>query len=98
MAIIISPTILAKLLEKHGVTEQEVQQCFENRTGSLLYDLREQHRTDPLTEWFIAYTNKAKLLKICFVPERGNQYVRTAFPPDDAALHIYRTKGKPSDF
>lgn len=98
MAIVISPTILAKLLSKHNVTEQEVHQCFVNRTGSLLFELREKHQTNPQTQWFIAYTNQARLLKICFVPEHGNHYVRTAFPSDDVALTIYRAKGKPSDF
>lgn len=98
MAIIVSPKILAKLLDKHGVTEQDVHQCFENRTGHLLDELREEHRTDPPTLWFIAFTNKARLLKICFIPRDGNHYLRTAFPPDETELHIYQRKGKPSDF
>jgi uncharacterized DUF497 family protein len=98
MAVIISPKILEKLRTKHGVSRRDVEQCFENRTGKLLDELREEHRTDPPTRWFIAPTNKCRLLKVCYVPRNGDLYIRSAFPPDSTELHIYRTKGKPSDF
>lgn len=98
MAVIISHKILEKLRDKHGVSERDVHQCFENRTGGLLYELRKEHKTDPPTRWFIAPTHKCRLLKICYIERDGDQYLRTAFPPDSTELHIYRTKGKPSDF
>jgi hypothetical protein len=98
VALIISQTIRDKLDSKHGVTPEEVSQCFNNRTGNLLVDIREEHRTDPPTNWFIAFTNKGRLLKVCFIHKDGNQYVRSCFPPNEIELHIYRTKGKPSDF
>lgn len=98
MAIVISPKVLDHIQQKHGVNEQDVHQCFQNRTGQLLFDPREKHRTNPQTQWFVAFTNKARLLKVCFVPEHGNQYVRTAYPPNDEELNIYKIKGKPSDF
>jgi hypothetical protein len=98
MAVITSLKISAKLEQKHGVGGIEVVQCFQNRTGSLLFDLREEHKTDPPTYWFIAPTNKGRLLKICFVNRDGDQYVRTAYSPDEIELRIYRTKGHPSDF
>ena len=98
MAIVISPKIFAKLAEKHSVSKKDVQQCFENRTGYLLTDSREKNKSDPPTQWFIAFTNDGRLLKICFVPRDGNQYLRSAYPPNEVELRIYQAKGKPSDF
>lgn len=98
MAIIISLAILDKLQKKHGVSREEVEQCFQNRTGQLLRDSREEHDSDPPTLWFIAHTNKARLLKVCFVTRERNHYLRTAYEPNSAELAIYRSKGRPSDF
>jgi len=95
--IIISDTIRAKLASAHDVGVPEVHQCFANRTGKLLQDNREQHRTDPPTLWFIAPTNKGRLLKVCFVP-KGDIYLRTCYPPDEVELAIYRKHGLPIDF
>lgn len=95
--IIISDTIRAKLAAEHDVGVPEVHQCFANRTGSLLLDTRDQHKTDPPTRWFIAPTNRGRLLKVCYVP--GSDYfLRTCFEPDDTELAIYRKHGNPTDF
>jgi hypothetical protein len=98
MAIIISSAISAKLELKHGVSEKEVRQALENRTGHLLVDDREDHKTDPPTLWFIAPTNARRLLKVCFIHRDGNSYVRTAYEANDTELRIYRRHGDPSDF
>ncbi|MCK9488471.1 MAG: DUF4258 domain-containing protein [Xanthomonadales bacterium] len=95
--IVISPSIVDKRNHRHGVGEVEVRQCFNNRTGRLLTDTREKHRTDPPTQWFIALTNKARLPKICFVPD-GDIDIRTAYEPNDVELEIYRRHGCPHDF
>lgn len=95
--IVISEEIKAKLASKHDVGEPEVHQCFANRTGLLLIDTREEHRTDPPTHWFIAPTNRGRLLKVCFVPN-GDYYLRTCFPPNKAELALYRKHGQPTDF
>src|SRR5689334_2461649 len=95
--IIISPQTKAKLAAKHDVGEPEVHQCFANLTGGLLLDSREDHRTDPPTHWFIAPTNKGRLLKVCYVPS-GDFFVRTCYPPSEAELAIYRKYGRPVDF
>ncbi|WP_213434076.1 MULTISPECIES: DUF4258 domain-containing protein [Lysobacteraceae] len=94
--IIISETIRAKLAALHDVGEPEVHQCFANRTGNLLIDTREQH-SDPKTLWFIAPTNRERLLKVCYVPA-GDYFLRTCYPPDETELAIYRKHGKPTDF
>lgn len=95
--VIISDAIRAKLAAKHDVGEPEVHQCFANRTGNILFDTREQHITDPLTRWFVAATNKGRLLKVCYVPD-GDYYLRSCFEPDDHELAMYRKHGKPTDF
>ncbi len=98
MAVVISAKILEKLAEKHGVAEREVSQAFQNRTGHLLKDSREEHQTDPPTMWFIAPTNRRRLLKVCFVQRYGNSFVRTAYEPNQDELRVYRSYGAPTDF
>lgn len=95
--IVISETIRAKLASAHDVGVPEVHQCFSNRTGKLLTDNRDEHATDPPTRWFIAPTNKGRLLKVCYVP-RGDYFIRTCYEPDEVELAIYRKYGDPSDF
>jgi hypothetical protein len=98
VAIKISPNVLKKLKEKHAVEALEVEQCFENKTGMLLKDQREDHKSDPPTFWFIAPTNRNRLLKICFIQRDGDQQVRTAYPPNLDELRIYKTLASPTDF
>ena len=95
--ILVSDEMRAKLAGEHDVGVPEVHQCFANRTGKLLTDSREEHRTDPPTLWFIAPTNKGRLLKVCYVP-RTDFYIRTCYPPNDVELAIYRKHGQPFDF
>lgn len=95
--IIISETIKAKLAGEHDVGVPEVHQCFANRTGALLKDPREAHKTDPPTLWFISPTNRGRLLKVCYVP-LGDYCLRTCYEPNDVELAIYRKHGQPTDF
>jgi hypothetical protein len=96
LTIVISPATLAKLSTKHNVTAAEVQECFENISGGLLIDDREDHKSDPPTLWFVAVTKKRRLLKVCFVQRGGEQHVRTAYPPLALEVRIYRTKAVPT--
>ena len=89
MMLTITPNILSKLEHKHGVTKREVEQCFENRSGGLLIDSREQHRTTPPTQWFIALTNQNRLLKVVFILHDGEITIKTAYPPNDTEIAIY---------
>lgn len=92
----IAETILDKLKHKHGVSPEEIAECFMNRDGGYLIDTREQHRTIPQTLWFIAETNKGRLLKICFVPGGENNEngptLKSAFEPNDLEKLIYQRK------
>ena len=88
----LSEAVAEKLQQKHSVCQVEVRQCFINRDGGLLEDTRNDHKTDPVTEWFIAETNKGRRLKICFVQIGSEIDVKTAFEPNDEEVRIYDAK------
>lgn len=92
MGIIISQAILNKLKTKHKVDRNEVMECFENREGKLLLDNRAAHK-DPPTYWFIAETNHQRELKVCFVIENGNYFLRSTFEPNAEERRIYKKYG-----
>ena len=54
----ISPQVRDKLAARHNVGVDEIKQCFCNREKGFLRDSREEHRTDPPTQWFVAEANK----------------------------------------
>lgn len=93
-SIIISATVSSKLEQKHGVTREEVSQCFDNRCGMSLIDDREDHRRDPPTLWFVAETRVGRLLKIVFQVRDGNMHVITAYEANETEIRIYEAKGK----
>lgn len=97
-SIKISKGTLDKLKEKHRLTRKEVLEAFVNRSGHLLTDTREDHRTNPPTMWFVAYTNHRRLVKVCFVHRNGEIHVKTAYDANDDEILIYRIHGKPTDF
>lgn len=91
--LVISTAVLEKLRSKHKVDVSEVQQCFLNRRGKLLFDTREQHKTNPPTLWFIAQTNRNRLLKIVYIQKGDEVLLKSAFEPNDIELTIYRQFG-----
>lgn len=92
--IYISDRVQAKLSEKHRVRPDEIRHCFENREGGFLEDIREEHKTDPPTQWFIAETNQRRVLKIVFILEtlpKGKRInIRTAYEPNEIEISIYK--------
>lgn len=96
MALKISPAIRQKLANKHPpVNEDDILQCFSNRAGKLLEDIREDHRTNPPTRWFIAETDYGVKLKIVFIERPGKCIsIRTAYAPNDEEIRIYDKYGK----
>lgn len=98
MALKISSRIRRKLEQKHGVSESEIRECFTSREGKFLEDTREENRTDPPTKWFIAETDRGRLLKIVFVPyQNGNNIdvvIKTAYAPNETEQRIYSKYGK----
>lgn len=87
--IVISENVIKKLQEKHGVSEIEVRQALHNRTRSALYDTRENHKTDPPTQWLISFTNQRRRLKVCFILTDGDVNIKTAYEPNSTEIAIY---------
>lgn len=90
----ISPGVLQKLKEKHGVTRSQVIECFANRIGPMLTDDRLDHQTDPPTRWFIAETDMGRRLKVVYIRTDKEFIVKTAYPPNPEELSIYAVLGK----
>ncbi len=89
MSLKCSSAVKQKLAEKHGVSLEEVQQCFANREGGLLEDIRENHKTDPPTQWFIAETDYGRRLKVVFILKDGDILLKTAYCPNPKEEVIY---------
>ncbi len=96
MRLNISPAIRQKLANKQPpVNEDDILQCFSNRTGGFLEDTREDHQSDPPTKWFIAETDYGVKLKIVFIHHKGKGiYIRTAYAPNAEEIRIYDKHGK----
>lgn len=95
MALIISPTIRAKLAaKKPPVSEAEIIECFSNRSHSYLIDTRAKNLTNPLTRWFIAETNFGRKLKIAFMPTVEGIVIKSAYDPNQTEIRIYNTASK----
>ncbi len=90
MRLNFSNGIKLKLQQKHNVTTTEVQECFDNREKGLLEDTREQNKTDPATQWFIAMTDHGRKLKVVFITlANGICNINTAYEPNDVEVKIY---------
>ncbi|WP_206737671.1 hypothetical protein, partial [Klebsiella pneumoniae] len=92
--IVISKEIEEKLTTKHKVTKKEVHESLANLNGNMLIDNREQHKTNPPTNWFIAETNQRRELKVCFMTIDGDIHIKTAFETNEIERKIYATHGK----
>jgi uncharacterized DUF497 family protein len=91
--LVVSAQVLVKLRDKHKVSVREIEQCFENLSGSYLEDSREDHRTDPPTLWFIALTNRDRALKVVFMFIGDHVHIKTAYEPNSVELEIYQRRG-----
>ncbi len=91
MKIQLSKSVRSKLSDKHGgVTEDEIRQCFANRNGQILIDSRAEHLTNPVTRWFIAETDRGRLLKIAYMPfADGSITIKTAYEPNETEFNTY---------
>jgi uncharacterized DUF497 family protein len=91
--LVVSAAVKEKLAKKHKVDLREVEQCFENKCGLYLEDDREDHQTDPVTLWFIAPTNKGRLLKVIFIFTEGNVHLKSVYEPEPEAIKLYDKDG-----
>jgi hypothetical protein len=92
--LLVSPAIKKKLQTKHQVSVQEVEQCFQNRAGKLLFDTRDSTQTNPPTLWFIASTHLNRQLKIVYIQKGLKVILKTAYEPNEVELTIYQRHGK----
>lgn len=94
MALKISAAVLEKLAHKHQVAKDEILECFANKEGGDLIDSRADHNTNPPTRWFIASTDFGRVLKVVFMRhENGDIVIKTAYPPNQEEIRIYRKYG-----
>lgn len=90
MPLHISPRIREKLANKdRPVTEEEIVQCFANRTRQPIIDDREEHLTDPVTRWFVAETDYGRKLKIMYVPKADGIHIKSAYDASQEIIRIY---------
>lgn len=94
LALVISPKIEEKLRNKHNIEPTEVAECFYNRTKGTLIDNREEHKTRPPSEWFIAATDKERLLKVIFVLDNEKIFIKSCFDADKTSVRIYEKQAK----
>lgn len=101
MNLYLSNKVRTKLREKHGVSEEEIIQCFCSREKGYLIDQREGHKTNPPTHWFIAETDYGRVLKVVcvFVEEKNANgdriieiHIKSAFEANDVEKSIYNRK------
>lgn len=71
------------------MAEEEIEQCFANRSGVYLIDDREEHQSNPPTRWFIAETDFGRKLKVVFMPMGKDIHLRSAYDPEPEAVEIY---------
>jgi len=92
LKLVISPKVAAKIAAKTPpVTQEEIIQCFANRTTLYLIDDREEHQSDPPTRWFIAQTDFGRVLKIVFILRASEVHIRSAFDPSKEAIAFYES-------
>ena len=90
MGLVLSPHVREKLAQKTPpVTETEIVQCFANRSGAFLIDDRENNKTNPPTQWFIAETDYGRKLKIVFILKDSDVIIKTAYDPNSIEETIY---------
>lgn len=86
----ISRNIADKLRDKHQVEKREILEAFANRDGFFLEDSREEHKSDPPTQWFIAETDYGRKLKVVFIAKNTDIIIRTAYSANPTELAIYK--------
>ena len=91
--LVVSAAIASKLHKKHHVSITEVEQCFVNKVGNLLYDTRAKTKTIPPTLWFIALTNNNRKLKVVYIQKGLQLILKTAYEPNEIELDIYERFG-----
>jgi hypothetical protein len=99
MPLIISDDIAAKIgRDDHGnVTVKEVYECFANHCGRYCLEQNPNHfiENGVPTPWFVAETNKkGRILKIMFVRDGADNYLKSAYPATERVQEIFKRHAK----
>lgn len=62
---------------------------LKDRLCGLLLDTREEHKTEPETLWFVAATNKNRVLKIIYISDGKSIYLKSAYQASPDIIRIY---------
>jgi len=86
--------ISARVREKlaaadHAVTVDEVVECFMNLEGPAFRDQRAEHETDPPTQWFVAETDKRRVLKIVYIEYPDFFAIKSAYEASQKWVTLY---------
>jgi hypothetical protein len=96
MRLEFSAKIRQKLTAKSPpVSENDVWECFANRSHGFLIDTRENHLTDPVTQWFISENDYGCRLKVCFMHYPDKVSIKTAYVPNSDEERIYKKLAVP---
>lgn len=94
--LVMTDAVKEKLCNKHQVEPDEITQAFLNREKGFLEDSREEHKTDPPKQWFVAKTDKNRVLKVVFVRTSPMEIeIKTAYEPNAYEIRIYNQYAKP---
>lgn len=83
--------IKKKLKEKHGLDWSEVLGVWQSFNGTTLEDDREEHRTDPPTQWFVHKGIKIVFLEQVAVPNVC--ILKSAFAANEKEKQLYSKYG-----
>ena len=96
MKLYMSQKIRQKLtLKTPPVSENDIHECFTNRTQAFLLDTREDHKTDPPTLWFISENDYGRRLKVCFMNDGQQISIKSAFVPNADEERVYKKYATP---
>lgn len=96
--LIISPKIRDKIagVDHGSVTEREVKECFMAWDGSYCEDPREEHQTQSgiRTRWFVGESHVGRCLKIMYVEDDENVYLKSAYLATSEVQRIFANRAQ----
>ncbi|MBL1259354.1 MAG: hypothetical protein COB33_002340 [Thiotrichaceae bacterium] len=67
-----------------------------DRDRGFLEDTREDHKTDPITKWFVAETDRGRKLKVVFMQaDNLDIHIKSAYMANEDEKWIYAKYTKP---
>lgn len=90
--LIVSRKVKEKIENRHELLIREICEAFANKEGAFLRDAREDPDKMPFSQWFVAQTDKGKLIKVAFILDDENRKViiKTAYEPNEEEVRIYK--------